>query len=43
MKGFVINRQPESSGKEIIEKAKVACFNCPFNLESGETKGTVLV
>ena len=42
-KGFVINRAPESDTKEIIEKAKVACFRCPFVLESGETKGTVMV
>ena len=42
-KGFVINRSPESDSVELIEKAKVACFRCPFVLDSGETKGTVMV
>ncbi len=43
LKGFVLNRAPESQGKEIVKDAVVACFRCPFLLSSGETKGTVLV
>ena len=43
LKGFVLNRSPESDGIEKVEKAKVVCFRCPFNPDTGETKGTVMV
>lgn len=43
IKGFVINRGLESSGKEYLENAKVVVYRCPFQLESGETKTSVLI
>lgn len=42
-KGFVINRKPCSSGKDSVKKAKVVCYRCPFQIDSGDTKGTVLI
>ena len=41
--GFVIARAPENSEKSTIEKAKIAVYNCPFDPQGGETKGTVLI
>ena len=41
--GFVIARYPESSGKEIVEKAKVVVYSCPFDPQEAETKGTILI
>lgn len=41
--GFLIARAPENSEKAFIEKAKVAVYNCPFDPQGGETKGTVLI
>ncbi len=43
LKGYVINRAPEGNGKEIVKNAVVCCYRCPFLLNSGETKGTILV
>lgn len=43
IKGFVINRGLESNGKDYLEKAKVVVYRCPFTLDSGETKGNVLI
>lgn len=43
IKGFVINRGLESGGKEYLENAKVAVYRCPFTMDSGETKGNVLI
>ena len=43
LKGYVINRAPESNGKEQVKNAVVVCYRCPFLLNSGETKGTILV
>jgi T-complex protein 1 subunit theta len=43
IKGFVISRAPENSDKSTIEKAKIAVYNCPFDPQGGETKGTVLL
>lgn len=41
--GFVIARSPEGDRVEEVTKAKIACFNCPFDPQGGETKGTVLI
>lgn len=41
--GFVIARYPESTGKELVEKAKVVVYNCPFDPQEAETKGTILI
>ena len=41
--GFVIARYPESTGKEIVEKAKVVVYNVPFDPQEAETKGTILI
>lgn len=41
--GFVIARQPENSDKTLLEKVKIAVYNCPFDPQGGETKGTVLI
>jgi T-complex protein 1 subunit theta len=43
VKGFVIARAPENSDKSFIEKPKIAVYNCPFDPQGGETKGTVLI
>lgn len=43
LKGYVINRAPEGNGKETVKNAVVCCYRCPFLLNSGETKGTILV
>lgn len=43
LKGFVINRSPESYGIERVDNAVVACYRCPLLLNSGETKGTIMV
>ena len=40
--GMVVNR-PASGTILKVEKAKVACYNCPFEIQSGETKGTILI
>ena len=42
LKGFVLVRAPET-GPLKVEKAIVAVFNCPFDPQGGETKGTVLL
>lgn len=41
--GFVISRSPEGDHTKQVQKAKVACYNCPFDPQGGETKGTVLI
>jgi T-complex protein 1 subunit theta len=41
--GFVISRSPEGDFKNNVNIAKIACFNCPFDPQGGETKGTVLI
>lgn len=41
--GFVIARSPEGDQKNSVVKAKIACYNCPFDPQGGETKGTVLI
>lgn len=41
--GFVIPRYPESTGKEVVEKAKVVVYNVPFDPQEAETKGTILI
>ena len=41
--GFVIARGPEGERADGALKAKIACFNCPFDPQGGETKGTVLI
>lgn len=41
--GFVIARSPEGDQKSSVTKAKIACYNCPFDPQGGETKGTVLI
>ena len=41
--GFVIARSPEGEVKADVTKAKIACYNCPFDPQGGETKGTVLI
>lgn len=43
IRGFVINRGLESSGKENLSQAKVVVYRCPFQLDSGETKGNLLI
>jgi T-complex protein 1 subunit theta len=43
VRGFVIARAPENSDKSLIEKPKIAVYNCPFDPQGGETKGTVLI
>lgn len=44
LRGLVVNRSPESSNHDLktLVNVKVAVFNCPFDPNSGETKGTVL-
>ena len=44
LRGLVVNRSPESSNHDLssLQNVKVAVFNCPFDPNSGETKGTVL-
>lgn len=41
--GFVIARGPEGDRADDTLKAKIACYNCPFDPQGGETKGTVLI
>ena len=41
--GFVISRAPEGFNDAQVNKAKIACYNCPFDPQGGETKGTVLI
>lgn len=43
VEGFVLARGPETDRQEEVVKAKIACFNCPFDPQGGETKGTVLI
>lgn len=43
VKGFVIPRNVESFGKEVVEKANVAVFGVPFDPQEAETKGTILI
>lgn len=43
LEGFAIARAPEGDRADEVLKAKVACFNCPFDPQGGETKGTVLI
>lgn len=43
LEGFAIARGPEGDRAEEVLKAKIACFNCPFDPQGGETKGTVLI
>ena len=43
VKGFVIPRNVESTGKEKVEKANIAVFGVPFDPQEAETKGTVLI
>ena len=40
--GMVIERPPMGSLSS-VENPKVACYNCPFDISGGETKGTVLI
>lgn len=44
LKGLVVSRSPASSNHDLskLVDVKVAVFNCPFDPNSGETKGTVL-
>lgn len=41
--GMVLPREPESDVKKIKGPAKVVVFNCPVDLSTSETKGTVLL
>lgn len=43
VEGFVIARGPEGDRSDDTLKAKIACYNCPFDPQGGETKGTVLI
>ena len=43
VRGFVIPRGLESSGREGGEKLRVAVFGVPFDPQEAETKGTVLI
>ncbi|GME76924.1 unnamed protein product [Ambrosiozyma monospora] len=43
LKGMVFPREPESNLKKITQTAKVAIFNCPIDISTTETKGTVLL
>lgn len=40
--GMVIERPPLGTIQS-VEGAKIACYNCPFDINNGETKGTVLI
>ena len=40
--GMVIERPPITTITH-VEDAKIACYNCPFDISGGETKGTVLI
>lgn len=44
LKGLVVCRYPASSNHDLdsLVNCKVAVFNCPFDPNSGDTKGTVL-
>lgn len=44
LRGLIVNRSPESSNHDLsaLNNVKVAVFNCPFDPNAGETKGTVL-
>lgn len=42
LKGWAIARGQEA-GPNKVERATIAVFNCPFDPQSGETKGTVLI
>ena len=44
LKGLVVLRSPESTNHDLssLVNVKVAVFNCPFDPNAGETKGTVL-
>ncbi|VEU21445.1 DEKNAAC102383 [Brettanomyces naardenensis] len=41
--GMVLPREPESQLKKVNGPAKVAIFNCPVDISTSETKGTVLL
>lgn len=41
--GMVFPREPESHVKKVQGPAKVAIYNCPVDITSSETKGTVLL
>lgn len=40
--GMVIERPPMGTITS-VDKPKIACYNCPFDINAGETKGTVLI
>ena len=44
LNGLVVTRSPESNNHNLSElvNVKVAVYNCPFDPNAGETKGTVL-
>lgn len=41
--GMVLPREPESDVKNVEGPAKVGIYNCPVDLSTSETKGTVLL
>lgn len=43
IKGMVFPREPEGHVKNITTKSKVVVFNCPIDISTTETKGTVLL
>lgn len=43
IKGMVFPREPEGHIKNISGKSKVVVFNCPIDISTTETKGTVLL
>lgn len=40
--GMVVERPPMGTITS-VENPKIACYNCPFEINGGETKGTVLI
>lgn len=40
--GMVIERPPMGTITQVTDP-KIACYNCPFDISGGETKGTVLI
>ena len=40
--GMVVDRPPMGTITS-VESPKIACYNCPFDISGGETKGTVLI
>lgn len=43
VKGMVFPREPEGHVKNVTSRAKVVVFNCPIDISTTETKGTVLL